>query len=89
MITIFWFLVFISVVLTCQYFEYKNLLTEEHSDHDFKIIRLLVAFIGPWLALQITSDYLYEPLYNWIYSLLPSDSKSVMIFTAALITFIG
>lgn len=88
MITIFWFLVFISVVLTCQYFEYKNLLTEEHSDHDFKIIRLLVAFIGPWLALQITSDYLYEPLYNWIYSLLPSDSKSVMIFTAALITFI-
>lgn len=87
-LTTFWFLVFISVVLTCQYFEYKTLIRSESDSGDFKFIRFMVALLGPWIAIQITSDYLCEPLYNWIYSLLPSDGKSVMTFTAILITFI-
>jgi len=73
-LTIFWYLVFISVILTCQYFEYKTWFTTEHNPDEFKYLRFWVALIFPWVALQISSDYLCEPLYNWIYSLLPSDS---------------
>lgn len=89
MLTKMWFSIFVLAVLFCQFLEYKKLTNNCPSYHDeIHFLGFAMAIFGPWVAIYLSNDYFCNPVYEFIYSLLPQDTRAMMEITAMFITFV-